>query len=81
MFWSLPEEILDKDVKKVWEKTKNCIIEGDLSKLPKSSEDEVAHVRPHGRNAADVDVLPNGKKETKRCFWLNRDYLKRIFSD
>jgi len=75
-FWSMPEEVLDDKVRKVWESTKKSIVKGDFSKLVKSSDDMVSHVRPHGRNSKDKDILPNGKRETKRCFWLNRDFIR-----
>lgn len=78
MFWSLPEVLLDSDVRRVWEKTKRCIMIGDFSDLPKSSESEISHVRPHAKNAQDVDLLPSGKKETKRCFWLNKRFIQNI---
>jgi hypothetical protein len=43
--------------------------------LPKQAENPVAHVRPHGRNAADKLPLPDGRMMTKQCFWLNNSYV------
>ena len=75
-FWSMPITDLEGSVRGVWENTRRCIINGLLDGFTKTSDDMVAHIRPHGRNAADVDELPSGKKTTKRCFWINLHYLK-----
>lgn len=46
------------------------------------SENRVAHVRPHGKNANDTyplplaDELTGESKYTKHCFWLNNDYVR-----
>ncbi len=76
-FWTMPNEVLDDEVRKVWSKTKAAIRASDVERLPKKSENRIAHVRPHGRNADDTDTLPNGKEETKRCFWLNSQFIKQ----
>ena len=83
-FWNMPYTDLNNHVKLVWEKTKRIIKEGFniqvvknkyVSPFPKESDDDVCHVRPHGRNNKDVDTLPNGKKYPKQCFWLNKNYI------
>lgn len=82
-FWNIPNEDLE-EVHRVWEKTVRTIREGVKlfetprgvqNNLPKSSENRVAHVRPHGRNAADKLPLPDGRMMTKQCFWLNNTYI------
>lgn len=88
-FWNIPYSDLN-EVEDVWQKTKN-LISGDLqfervngkyqSNFPKSSDSPVCHVRPHGRNADDVDTLPDGRVFPKQCFWLNREYIKRQIDD
>lgn len=88
-FWNIPYSDL-KEVEAVWQKTKN-LISGDLrferingkyqSNFPKSSDNPVCHVRPHGKNASDVDILPDGRLFPKQCFWLNRDYIRQQISD
>lgn len=76
MFWNMP--YVDRvEAERVWRKAVNVINEGDMSKLPKSSESSVAHVRPHGRNKRDTLPLPNGGAFTKQCFWLNSQYIKK----
>lgn len=87
-FWNIPYRDLEVEVRSVWEKTKQVLIDGIeiknangriQSNLPKMSENRVAHVRPHAKNNMDVDVLPDGRTYPKQCFWLNREYiLKQI---
>lgn len=60
--------------------------------LPNASETKIFHVRPHnsksvynikalnlkrGNFEKHSDLLPNGDKMTKQCFWLNRKYLMK----
>ncbi len=82
-FWNMPQEDL-AEVKEVWERTVATIKKGVvmtptshgvMNNLPKQSESRVAHVRPHGKNAADKLPLPDGRMMTKQCFWLNSNYI------
>jgi DNA mismatch repair protein MutH len=83
-FWNIPQNDLD-EAEKVWEMTKERVNEGvkfwkegesTRNNLPNKSENRVSHVRPHGKDKNDVDELPDGRKMTKSCFWLNAQYLK-----
>lgn len=83
-FWNIPYKDLNEEVRKVWEKTKQIILEGikvervngkNINNLPAASENPVCHVRPHGRNAKDTYELPDGRQFTKQCFWLNNSYI------
>ncbi len=75
MFWNMP--YADRqEAKRVWERTVSLIKNGNVSKLPKIKDSDVAHVRPHGKNKDDTLPLPNGEKFTKQCFWLNPQYIK-----
>jgi len=83
-FWNIPYEDLNVEVQKVWEKTKQVLIDGlqvvqvngrNSNNFPKASENPVCHVRPHAQNAADTYELPYGKKYPKQCFWLNNSYI------
>lgn len=85
-FWNIPAEDLD-EVRKVWERTIRIIKEGVVLKndgtcvrnnLPKATENPVAHVRPHARDASDTYPLPDGREMTKQCFWFNNSYIRRI---
>lgn len=82
-FWNIPAPDLD-EVGRVWERTVEAIRAGVIltptksgvkNNLPKQSESRVAHVRPHGRNAEDTLPLPDGRRMTKQCFWLNNTYI------
>lgn len=85
MFWNIPNDDLD-EVEKVWHKTVQTIKDGVVltvtgkgritNNLPKSTENRVSHVRPHGRNANDTDELPDGSRMTKQCFWFNNTYIR-----
>jgi DNA mismatch repair protein MutH len=75
-FWNMPYDDR-QEAKRVWERTKDVILAGDID-FPKGSESKVAHVRPHARNAQDTETTPLGITQTKKCFWLNREYVARI---
>src|SRR5699024_1244366 len=83
-FWNIPYEDLEGNVKKVWEETKQVLINGleikmigkrKCNNFPKASDNPVCHVRPHARNAEDTYELPDGREYPKQCFWLNNSYI------
>lgn len=85
MFWNIPNEDLEQ-VRIVWKRTVRTIREGVqfvqtprgiVNNLPKQSQNPVAHVRPHAKNAADKLPLPDGRMMTKQCFWLNNNYIEK----
>ncbi len=90
ILWNMPLEVIEKDVKKTWEKTKEVILQGvprrsSGSKIyndfPSSTKEyDVVHVRPHARNRADALPLPNGESFTKQCFWLSKEYIEKIIN-
>lgn len=89
-FWSIPISDLENGVRETWEKTVTTIKEGvQIKQTPKGKENNlpgstfngVCHVRPHGRNSEDVDVLPNGDYLTKQSFWLNNTYIYSQIKD
>lgn len=84
-FWNIPNSDLE-EVYSVWMKTKMIInrgvnlvktTKGVSNDLPKKTENRVAHVRPHGRDASDTLLLPDGRSMTKQCFWLNNTYIQK----
>ncbi len=94
--WNMPLSILDTEVKSVWDKTVEVIKSGNIVKsvgktrktnFPGMKENNVAHVRPHGRDSKDVfelpvvDKLTGMKVYTKHCFWLKNKYLEKILKD
>ncbi len=69
MFWNMPIRDLDYDYKKVWDKTVECIIKGDIynytntrnqrvTYFPKAKESRVGHVRPKAKDSRDTYELP-----------------------
>lgn len=75
-FWSMPSSDLDK-ARIVWDNTVEAVKRSDSDSFPKSSESEVAHVRPKALNREAGNILPDGSKSTNRCFWLNRAYIAK----
>ena len=75
-YWNMPYE--DRmEAKRVWEETKKRV-SIDASNLPKTSESNVAHVRPKGRNGQDKLLTPQGDMQVKKCFWLNSGYIAKV---
>jgi DNA mismatch repair endonuclease MutH len=73
-FWQMPDADLD-EAKRCYDQMRENVREGHAEVSVKSSENRCCHVRPHGRNAADTSPQPHGAPVSKKCFWLNQDYL------
>ena len=87
--WERAVKIFKDGIKFTIEKGKQI-----RNNLPKKSNTKILHVRPHAQKGAhlvdgikygngeisrDTDILPDGNRMTKQCFWLNNDYvLKQI---
>lgn len=78
-FWNMDYEDRE-EAKKVWLKTVETIKTGDMTNLPKTVENSVAHVRPHAQNKKDTLPLPGGGSFTKQSFWLNQKYIAKQVS-
>ena len=85
IFWHIPNNDLE-EVGNVWNRTVAILRSGvtlrtsgkrTFNNLPKSSASQVAHVRPHGRDKTDIDILPDGRSMPKQCFWLNNTYNRQ----
>lgn len=83
-FWNIPYGDLEIEVQKVWNRTKQVLIDGlqierrngkNYNNFPNASENPVCHVRPHAQNAQDTYELPDGRQYPKQCFWLNNSYI------
>lgn len=83
-FWNIPYGDLENEVQKVWNRTKQVLLEGlqiekrngkNYNNFPNASENPVCHVRPHAQNAQDTYELPDGRQYPKQCFWLNNHYI------
>lgn len=88
-FWNMPSDDLE-EVRRVWERTVQIIKDGVQinfdgkvyrNNLPKQSESNVAHVRPHARDMNDTYPLPDGRSMPKQCFWLNRQYIESVIKN
>ncbi len=79
-FWNMPQEDLEI-VEKVWLDTQDKIFAGDYENFIRIKDKQIAHVRPKAQNAEDVMVTPQGTKEKKKCFWLNRDYIASVIAN
>ena len=89
-FWNIPYDDLNNEVYSVWEKTRKVIREGvkiterggkSYNNFPKASENPVCHVRPHAINSNDTYELPDGRRYSKQCFWLNNSYILSQLND
>jgi len=74
-FWNFPVEDLEQ-AQKVWDETVRLIKEKKANALPRIKDNQVAHVRPHGRDSNDKILTAYGTKEVKKCFWLNAKYIE-----
>ena len=87
--WNMPISDIETDLRNVWQRTKNTIIEGVIlsekgnkvfNNLPKKKENDTAHVRSKAKNGKDRDELPDGRMMTKQCLFINNNYIKKQIS-
>jgi len=78
-FWTMPAKDLD-EAHRVWMETRKRAKAKNYNQLPRSKESDVAHVRTKGRNNKDLIKTPNNGLITKRCFWLNRTYVRKLIA-
>ena len=76
LFWNFPMKDIG-EAERVWQKTIDCINEGNYGDLPKIKDSNVAHVRPHGKDSTDTIETPQHTQEMKKCFWLNAKYIQK----
>jgi hypothetical protein len=82
--WYLAQKVIKEGVKinsVKWGKSFR-----NKNNLPKQSETNFIHLRPHGKNSYDYDLeylkYTNGSIEiTKQSFWLNKKYLNLLLKD
>ncbi len=74
-FWQMPERDIP-EAKRCYDQMRRNVELGRADVSVKSSENRCCHVRPHGRDSADVLPQPHGMPVTKKCFWLNQSYLQ-----
>jgi DNA mismatch repair protein MutH len=76
-FWSFPLNDLE-ETERVWRLSIERIKAGQADNLPKIRDSNIAHVRPHARNAADTLPTPLNGEQVKKCFWLNAKYIENV---
>lgn len=79
-FWNASSEDL-AEIEKGWKATQTGVRTSNAKLFPKSTNNNVMHVRPKARNNQDTDTFPDGTKITRQCFWLNKRFLCKILSD
>ena len=83
--WKMPNDILESEVKHVWNHTKKLVLEGKIVNyidkrnryitfFPSKSETKYVHVRPHAQNAEDTLPLPVKDKFTQK-----EEFVKHSF--
>lgn len=83
--WNMPENLIETNVKSMYNKTKDVILSGNIVKFiredgrritnfPGMKENKVCHVRPHGQDSDDVLPLP-----VKDKFTGLTEYTKHCF--
>ena len=81
-FWTMPVEDLN-DAAVYWLNIKNAVIDNHITPeyFYRESDHKKFHVRPKGKNAADVTANPNGGVAKKYCYWFNHEYIKQIIDN
>ena len=77
MFWNVPQNDLNNEIKRVWEDTVHRIKNNKYDNLPKSTESPILHVRPHDSKCIFNCPTPDGNLYKKQCFWFNKEYIKK----
>lgn len=61
-----------------WTSFRDLVRAGRADSLPGEAQTEMIHVRPHARNASDVDEAPGVGAVTKKSFWLNKRFVQAL---
>ena len=76
-FWSMPiKDIEASEV--VWKDTRDKVRAGDYKHFMGITKHPICHIRPKGKNAADMMSTPQGGCAKKYCYWLHKDYVLNI---
>ena len=80
-FWTMPTKDIDI-AEQYWEDIKRHVgnNEIDAKYFWNKSKHSKFHVRPKGRNAADLAPNPNGGMAKKYCYWFNSEYVTEIIN-
>lgn len=78
VYWNMPYSDRLK-AQEVWENMKERLLTNPQD-VKGNFKNDVAHVRPHGKNSKDYDESLSGLRLRKRCFWLNGSYIAKVVS-
>ncbi len=80
-FWTMPIEDIDT-AEEYWQNIREHVLKDEIH--PKyfwnKKMHRKFHVRPKGRNSADLVYNPNGGKARKYCYWFNSEYVTSIIN-
>lgn len=88
--WNMPESVIENQLYDYWSEIKDVLNKGVViektnrgysNNLPNASFNQMMHVRPKGKNAKDMVMLPDGQWITKQSYWLDRHYIKQIIDN
>jgi DNA mismatch repair endonuclease MutH len=79
-FWTPSQSELE-GIRSEWERFRSLIEQGQARQLPRASATTYVHIRPKGRNAQDRDPAPGGIEVTRKCFWLNQPFMRRVLAE
>ncbi len=81
-FWTMPPEDIET-AKAYWQNIRQHVLKNEIE--PKYFWNKAMHrkfhVRPKGRNAADLVINPNGGKVRKYCYWFNAEYVTNLIDN
>lgn len=80
-FWTPPTHDVEVHARDCFEQTVALVREDRADYLPGSGDNEMCHVRPHGRDTHDLVSTPSGSLAVRKSFWLNQSYLAEQLAD
>ena len=78
-FWTMPPEDIDT-AEEYWNNIREHILRNEIAPnyFWNKARHTKFHVRPKGRNSADLAPNPNGGWAKKYCYWFNSEYVTAI---
>lgn len=79
-FW-IPSEDHRTAMRRDYEAARAAVLESNVKKLPTQKRAEILHVRTSGVDSSDRVPLPNGELETRRGFYMNKEFAAEVIAD
>lgn len=76
-FWAMPCKDLDIACE-FWKDTKEKILNDEYSNFWRLGDHKIFHVRPKAKDSNDTVETPSGRREKKKAYWLNAEYIHSI---